>query len=185
MKKLVLLGDSIRLIGYGKKVAEILKDEFETWQPEDNCRFSKYLLRLLFDCKDKIVGADVVHFNCGLWDITRLYSDGEPFTSFKEYKDNVLRIVNTLKSYGVKTIIFSTTTPCRLENPYNDNTDIKEYNSAVVKLLIENGVTVNDLFTLIEKNISEYIRGDDLIHLTDAGIEVASKSISDAIRKTI
>ena len=31
MKKLVLLGDSIRLIGYGTRLAEIMSDEYEVW----------------------------------------------------------------------------------------------------------------------------------------------------------
>ena len=40
MKKAVLIGDSIRMIGYGAPVAERLGDEFEVWQPDDNCRFA-------------------------------------------------------------------------------------------------------------------------------------------------
>ncbi len=49
MKKVVLLGDSIRLWGYGTKVPELLGKDYEVWQPEDNCRFVKYTLRGLFD----------------------------------------------------------------------------------------------------------------------------------------
>ena len=49
MKKLVFLGDSIRLMGYGYQVAELLSDEYETWQPGDNCRFAAYTLRMCFD----------------------------------------------------------------------------------------------------------------------------------------
>ena len=41
MKKVVLLGDSIREIGYGTKVPELLKDEFTVWQPEENWRLKK------------------------------------------------------------------------------------------------------------------------------------------------
>ena len=56
----MLLGDSIRLIGYGQKVEEMLKDRFEIWQPEDNCRFAKYTLRMLFDFRQDIENADVI-----------------------------------------------------------------------------------------------------------------------------
>ena len=38
MKKVVLLGDSIRQIGYGKKVAALLEPDYTVWQPDDNCR---------------------------------------------------------------------------------------------------------------------------------------------------
>ena len=49
MKKVVLLGDSIRLIGYGTKLPEITQGEFEIWQPDDNSRFVQYILRQIFD----------------------------------------------------------------------------------------------------------------------------------------
>ena len=35
MKKVTLLGDSIRQIGYGARVAELLKDEFTVWHGTD------------------------------------------------------------------------------------------------------------------------------------------------------
>lgn len=47
--KVTLLGDSIRQIGYGTKVPELLGNSFEVFQPNDNCRFIKYILRGLFD----------------------------------------------------------------------------------------------------------------------------------------
>ena len=53
MKKLVLLGDSIRLFGYGTVIQELLP-EYEIYQPEENCRFAKYLLRLLFELNEFI-----------------------------------------------------------------------------------------------------------------------------------
>ena len=41
MKKVVLLGDSIRLIGYGTKVPEMLGPEYTVWQPSDNGRYAQ------------------------------------------------------------------------------------------------------------------------------------------------
>ncbi|MCI6734265.1 MAG: hypothetical protein MR437_04210, partial [Clostridiales bacterium] len=74
MKKVTLLGDSIRQIGYGKTVAEELRKEgIEVFQPEENCRFSKYTLRMLFDYKEQIAGSDVIHWNNGLWDVSDLF----------------------------------------------------------------------------------------------------------------
>lgn len=61
MKKITLLGDSIRQIGYGTKVPEMLGEGYEVFQPEDNCRFVKYTLRLIFDLKKIIEGSDVIH----------------------------------------------------------------------------------------------------------------------------
>lgn len=39
MKKVVLLGDSIRLVGYGPRVPELLGSDYEVYQPDENCRF--------------------------------------------------------------------------------------------------------------------------------------------------
>ena len=68
MKKIVLLGDSIRLWGYGTKVPQLLGDEYEVCQPEDNCRFAKYTLRGIFDWNDIIKDADVKELRdeCGM-----------------------------------------------------------------------------------------------------------------------
>ena len=82
MIKVTLLGDSIRQIGYGTRVPEMLGEEYEVFQPEDNCRFVKYTLRLFFDYRDQIKDSDVIHWNNGLWDIpAKLFEDGEPFTN--------------------------------------------------------------------------------------------------------
>jgi hypothetical protein len=91
MKKVVLLGDSIRLWGYGTKLAEVLGDGYEVCQPEDNCRFTKYTLRGMFDWADLIKDADVIHWNNGLWDATELFGDGT-FTTEEEYIRDCVRI---------------------------------------------------------------------------------------------
>ncbi len=181
MKKLVLLGDSIRLIGYGERVAQLLKEEYSTWQPEDNCRFAQYLLRLLFDCRQQLEGADVIHWNCGLWDICQLYPDGEPFTPLDVYLATLKRIAAVLKNYA-PVVIFSTSTPCPRDNPYNDDAVICRYNTAAKQLLEQEGVIVNDLYAVIAEDVPRFIRSDDHVHLTQAGIEAAAASVAAAIR---
>lgn len=44
MKKIVLLGDSIRM-GYDKYVRKSLEGSAEVFYPAENCRFTFYLLR--------------------------------------------------------------------------------------------------------------------------------------------
>ena len=82
MKKVVLLGDSIREIGYGPVVPALLGDEYQVWQPPENCRFALYTLRMTFDYRPFMEGADVIHWNNGLWDVCQLWEDG-PFTSLE------------------------------------------------------------------------------------------------------
>ena len=51
----------------------IMNRGFDFYQPEDNCRFAKYFLRMLFDYKETFKGADIIHFNIGHWDLCQLY----------------------------------------------------------------------------------------------------------------
>ena len=179
MKKIVLIGDSIRMIGYGTPVAESLADEFEVWQPDDNCRFAKYTLRGLWDWQDGIRGADIIHWNNGLWDVCALFGDGE-FTPIDEYVDIMLRLARLFKERA-STVIFATTTPVRPENEHNKNETIKAYNDALVPKLAEMGIVINDLYTPIAEDVYKYIC-DDLIHLSEDGIKLAADKVEAVIR---
>ena len=181
MMKVTLLGDSIRLIGYGKLVPELLGDEYEVYQPNDNGRFAKYTLRGLFDWSAGMSGSRIVHWNNGLWDICNLFGDG-PFTTEDEYITNMLRIADILLSRYEK-VIFATTTPVTERNMYNKNSVIERYNKIIVPLLEQKGIIINDLHSTIVKDIDRYIRQDDNIHLTDEGAEICAKQTSDIIKK--
>lgn len=183
MKKITLLGDSIRLIGYGTKVPELLGETFEVFQPEDNCRYSAYTLRGLFDWKEGIKGSDVIHWNNGLWDICALFEKGEPFTPLDHYLDNIERIARELLKITPR-VIFATTTPVLEGHPYNSNGLIEKYNEAAVKRLSPLGISINDLHTLVSKNREEYIK-DDLVHLNEKGIDAAAKQVVKSIFEAI
>ncbi|MCQ2431625.1 MAG: SGNH/GDSL hydrolase family protein [Clostridia bacterium] len=181
MKKVTLLGDSIRQIGYGNKTVELLKDEFEVWQPSDNCRTAQYTLRGLFDWAGAMEGTEIVHWNNGAWDLCNIFGDGT-FTPIDEYVSTMLRIVRVLKSRGVKKIIFATTTPVREENIYNSNDDVRAFNAAVVPKLEAEGVIINDLYSLVNADHKKYIL-DDMIHLTDAAIDMCAEAVAASIRR--
>ena len=117
MQKVVLLGDSIRLIGYGSPVEKALSDVFEVWQPEHNCRFAKYTLRGLWEWQKELADADVIHWNNGLWDVCDLFGDGS-FTPIEQYVEEMVRLAKLLLQRA-PAVIFATTTPVRPENPYN------------------------------------------------------------------
>ena len=180
MKKIVLIGDSIRMIGYGKPVAERLSPEYEVWQPDDNCRFATYTLRGMWDWQEGIRGADVIHWNNGLWDVCELFGDGA-FTPKEEYVETMLRIARLLKERA-SIVIFATTTPVRPDNSHNRNEVIEEYNKALVPRLMEMGVVINDLYTPISKDLYKFI-SDDKIHLSEEGILLASDMVESVIRR--
>ena len=180
-KKVVLLGDSIRLWGYGTKVPELLGEEYEVFQPEDNCRFVKYTLRGLFDWQNEMKGADVIHWNNGLWDCTEIFDDGL-FTSEQEYIENMIRVAKLLKKI-TPNVIFATTTPVWDEFEYTHNDKIEKFNEIIVPKLMEIGVAINDLHSAVSKDVHKYIKECDKIHLSDEGIELCSKMVVEAIKK--
>lgn len=180
MKKVVLLGDSIRLIGYGTVIKDYLPG-YEVWQPEDNCRYAKYTLRMLFEYQEQLKDADIIHWNNGLWDTGRIFNDGISFSSIPEYVEVMCRIADLLLKITPH-VIFSTITPIREGQPHNDNETIKLYNKAVVEALKEKGIIINDLYSLIAEDIEGNIREDDCVHLKDKAIHLAAKQISGVIK---
>jgi len=176
--KISLLGDSIRM-AYGPRVAELLGPDYEVWQPTENCRFSAYTLRGIWDWADQMEGSEIVHWNNGLWDVCNLFQDGL-FTRPEVYMDTMFRIADILLARH-RTVIFATTTPVTEDNPYTRNSDIIRYNEILVPNLKKRGVTINDLHATVYPNIDTMIRKDDKIHLTDEGIEVCARQVAGCI----
>lgn len=80
-------------------------------------------------------------------------------------------------------VIFATITPVWPEDQYNDNAIIERYNATIVPLLREKGVIINDLYSLVSKDVKRYI-SEDLIHLSDEGIKLCSEQIVKIINET-
>ena len=183
--KVTFLGDSIRfgageqIAGYGKRAAELLGPDFEVFQPDDNCRFAKYTLRMLFDYASIIRESRIVHFNCGHWDLCEIFGDGT-FSTEEEYVDNLVRIARILKSF-CDVVIFATTTPVLDANPYNRNCVIERFNEIAVAALEKEGVIINDLHALLVDNKEKYILASDNIHLTSEGVEVCARAVANII----
>lgn len=179
MTKITLLGDSIRLIGYGTRVPDLLGSEYQVYQPTDNCRFAKFTLRMLFDLWDQIKDSDVIHWNNGLWDVCNLFGDGT-FSSVDDYVKDMLRIADFLLKITPH-VIFATTTPVRDDNRHNDNADIRRFNEALVPELRKKGIVINDLFSTVYDRRATLIC-DDLIHLSDDGIRLCAGQVADCIK---
>ena len=183
--KITRVGDSIRFgagerCGYGNRTAELLGEDFEVFQPGENCRFAKYTLRMLFNYENAMKGSRIVHFNVGHWDVCDLFGEGT-FSTEEEYRDNVVRIARILKSRH-DAVIFATTTPVRSENIYNKNDKIARFNAIAVEALEKEGVIINDLNSLLIGDIDRYICSD-LIHLIMEGVDVCAEAVAAKIRE--
>ena len=188
MKKVFLIGDSIRE-GYQEYVKEHLKGIAELYYPDENCRFAQYTLRHLHEWAQALGegdSIDAVHWNNGLWDTLRLFGD-EPLSPPDFYRDTLLRIYKRITVLFPRAkVVFALSTPvieerfaCP-EKAIRYNRDTQAYNEIARQLMMDLGVTVNDLYSeALKLSVSEW---SDCTHLyTKKGTRV----LGDAVLKYI
>lgn len=153
MKKVLLLGDSIRM-GYDKAIKKTLDGKAEVFFPAENCRFASYLLRYVHEYRKLAEDQrfDVIHFNAGLWDCLRLYGE-DPHTPLDHYAYYIERIcIRIKKVYPDAKVIFATSTSVQSEKMSDKfkryNEDIEQYNAVAVDIVKRYGFEVNDLYAL-------------------------------------
>ncbi len=191
MKKVVLLGDSIRL-GYEKYVKDSLEGVAEVYSPEDNCRFTFWLMRYL----RSLVGpdgipadADLVVWNAGLWDVARLVGDDQTLTPPDAYGIMIKRLDNYLRVIFPRAkMIFCTNTNVQEEkymgNLYRKNSDIKQFNAIALEALKDTDTVINDLYSLTE-NIPDECRSDMTHFNTSQGVRKIGGKVLAVICKEL
>ena len=174
MKKIVLIGDSIRM-GYDKYVKDALRGSSEVLYPLENCRFAEYVLRYAHEWKKKGEwgeDVDLVHWNAGLWDALELFGD-EPLTSLSYYEEAIKRIDKRLRMlFPQAKIVFATSTSVKEEWCKPDfkrrNATIEAYNAVAVKALSHTDTVINDLYSLV-KDVPDSYRSDFVHFYTEQG----------------
>ena len=194
MKNILLLGDSIRQ-NYQDYVHEQLRNIANVYYPVDNGRFCQYTLRYLHEWVHALSGHgevsfDLVHFNCGLWDILRLSNEEEPFTSEKEYEILLRRIVNRIRYLCPEAeIIFALTTSV-IEPGFEPginigerrNQDIIRYNDIAVRLFDQMEIEINDLWSVSENLPKE--AHSDLVHFeTEMGVYALGERVAQCLMR--
>lgn len=191
MKKVLLLGDSIRM-GYDSYVKDILEGEFQVlYDEEDNGRFAAYTLWQANQLFKKYGKFDVVHWNNGYWDMNIESPMTEPIHPVEEYIHFLKRIIKLIRENGAK-IIFATTTPILDSGRSADNTGtgaqinydnewVKKYNEAAKSLMAEENIPVNDLYGLCMEDGNLY-KCEDMLHLTEEGYKKCAESAASMIR---
>ena len=185
-KNVFLIGDSIRQ-GYCAGVKETLADRANVFYVEDNCRSTQYVIFNLNIWRNMFSDpalVDVVHFNCGHWDIAHWLGGTLPLTSTQEYGRNIQIIIDMLKVlFPNAKLIFATTTTM---NPSGEvginprtNAEIASYNQIATAVAQENRIPVNDLFAITAAWDSGVYR--DYCHLTPEANRVLSKTVADFI----
>lgn len=183
MKKLYLIGDSIRM-GYSPFVRAALDGIAEVYEPYENCRFAAYTYYALGDWEHNMrVGEDlnVVHWNVGLHDCIHFCED-DVMTPPEMYGCYVKRIYNRLKFlYPDAKQVFATSTPVD-EDGYSiwlsrKNSKIDILNETALKVLSVSDITINDLHSAARP---EY-RSDMTHYNTPAGREAFTKAVLKSV----
>jgi len=190
MKKVLLLGDSIRM-GYDDYVKDMLKDKCEVYFSEENGRFASFTVWQANNMIRKYGNFDIVHWNNGYWDMNIESPMTEAIHPLGEYLHFLRRIARLLKGCGSK-VIFATTTPIlesgeaideqtRARIKYS-NEWVKTYNSAAKLLMAEEKIEINDLYELcLEDKL--YYKCPDMLHLTEEGYKRCAEQVCEHIIK--
>ena len=192
MKNVLLLGDSIRQ-NYQEYVKQQLISKANVYYTNDNGQFCAYTLRYLHEwvgafAKVGVREFDIVHFNCGLWDVLRLSNEKEPFTSREQYRIMLGRIVERIRFfYPNAQLIFALTTQViepgfepGIQIGQRKNSDIIEYNKIAVEVMNEKKVPINDLWAASEKLYKE--GHSESVHFnTEIGIEMLGNQVVNMI----
>lgn len=178
LPRVLIIGDSIS-IGYTPSVRKLLKGEANLHRiPENGGSSSNGVEKL-----GQWLGAgkwDVIHFNFGLHDL-KLMEDGNHQVPLARYEQNLRAIAATLKATGA-TLIFATTTPVpegKLEPPRRP-ADVAAFNATALRVMEENGISIDDLYSLALPRLDEIQRPAN-VHFTDAGSAALAAHVAHAI----
>lgn len=194
MKNILLLGDSIRQ-NYQEYVKENLKDVANVYYTNDNGRFCQFTLRYMHEwinvlSKHGEIHFDIIHFNCGLWDVLRLSNEEGLFTDEEQYVDLIKRIVKRIQFLSPGTrIIFALTTQIiepgfepGVEIGERRNADIERFNEIAIEVLKELNIEIDDLWSVSKALPVE--AHSDLVHFeTDLGIQALGGQVVNCLKK--
>lgn len=185
LPQVLIIGDSIS-IAYTPTVRNLLKGDAQVHRPTTNCRWSAFGVKEI----DKWVGLkkwDVIHFNFGLWDWYG-WKQKEKATP-KSYAQNLQEIVDKLRKTGARLIFGSTTPPClkkeKSSKIFVSIETAQSFNQKAEEVMVNNGVTLNDLFATIGQKRRAYQKADNDVHYTKEGTKVLAAAVASAIRKAL
>lgn len=142
-KNIFLIGDSIRR-GYCATVKENLADIAQVFYVDENCRSTQFVIFSLekwAEMFDRPELVDIVHFNCGHWDVAHWNGYSLSLTSEDEYAKNIQMIITLLRRFFPNAqLVFATTTPMNPDggsiggiNP-RSNESIEKYNKIASRI---------------------------------------------------
>jgi len=192
MKKVVLIGDSIRM-GYQATVRKELDGLADVWSPEPNCQ---HTVNVLLNFTEWVVKnqPDILHIAAGGWDVRNVLR-GVPgnIVPLKHYQENVARLLALSKQVAKDKVIWALITPMNIKqnfdhhaatgHPARTEGDIERYNAAAIEECHKAGVEINDLYHFVETHHPENIRDKDGVHYSEEGYALMGKHVAGIIKK--
>jgi len=193
LPNVLILGDSIS-IGYTLKVRRRLAGIANVFRPLNNGD------KTPANCVDTGKGVkslsqwlgarhwNVIHFNFGLHDVKYLDETGKYVTSDKgrqvsppkTYEENLRRIVDALKKTGAS-LIWCSTTPIPEGAQGRVKGDEGVYNDIAENVMKENGIAIDDLYSLMAPRCAELQKPHD-VHFTEQGSDVQAEAVAGIIK---
>jgi acyl-CoA thioesterase-1 len=200
-KRVLILGDSIS-IGYTPYVQKMLP-EMTVVRPTngdkpENCSGTTFGVENI-DRWLQLEGGkwDVIHFNWGLHDLKHV-KPGDPKGAASDsptdppqatvdvYEKQLREIVGKLKATGAK-LIFATTTPVPDGKMavYRTNADAIKYNEAALRVMKENDIAVDDLYTFMKPKAAKLQLQPANVHYTPAGYEALAREVVASVKAAL
>ncbi len=177
LPRVLIVGDSIS-IGYTPFVEKMLAGKAVVAHNPANAGTSGNGVFQMESWLDPKQGKwDVIHFNFGLHDLKRM-SDGERQVAPAQYERYLRLFITRLKATGAK-LVFATTTPVpegKL-NPPRVPADVPIYNEVALRVMKENGIPVNDLYSLALENAGPWQQPVN-VHYKPEGYEGLAKQVT-------
>ena len=194
LPKVVLVGDSIRL-SYATIVAKQLSGQADVISAKANGGDSRRVLQGLQEWAIR-PQPDVVCFNCGIHDTKKFTASGSFQVGPQDYEKNLRQIVERIRGSTQATVIFITTTPvldaaaaaARRDRDYQLlHSSVQQYNGIALRVMRELDVPMIDLYDRFNSGdpALDTLLGNDGLHLTAAGQQLAAEMISAGVRKEL
>jgi acetyl esterase/lipase len=179
LPRVLLIGDSIS-IGYTLAVRALLKGKANVHRIPVNGGATEVGLAKM---KDWLGDGkwDVIHFNFGLHD-AKYASETTQRASREQYAENLRTLVAQMKTTGAK-LIFATTTPVPkggVLSPGRKFDSIPARNEVAVKVMRDNGVVIDDLYTVALPVMERMGRPND-VHFAPEGYELLARAVAASI----
>ena len=174
LPRVLLIGDSVSR-GYTLAARKALAGKANVHRAPENCGPTANGLKKL----DVWLGDgtwDVIHFNFGIHDRV---------TKPEDYTARLTTIIERLKKTGAK-LIWAATTPIPPDTKDGPSATkaIEEKNALAAKLMQEQGVAIDDLFTFITPHLAKVQNPAD-VHFNGDGYELLGQQVARAIEPAL